>query len=282
MNDIAQDLNRHKLKSHIKELMSKNFGPEMYPELKKVGGLANAMNNEFERLGSLLRVVNDETIRKLPMTYARVENASKFSQIYIAAKEKLYLPDFWRDGACLAHGATDNISDLIKAIDYWLNQDISTQDLALQFSFVNPSDKAVHFDNNKEIEYAWNNLATEDDDKGLKEFIDVASKNEVLNKLFPFTSLYTLCFSKCTGYPYDSTGLPNVTMIDNRNFCLPGGLPENEKIQHENLSSKGRLYLVTIDRTQIIGKGDANEALKMVMDNLPNDIGPARKGIAMG
>src|SRR5580765_4064334 len=102
----------------------------MYPELEKAGGLSNALNLEFAKINSTLKAAVDDNLNKLPFTYARVENGYKFSQIYIAAEEKLYLPDFWRNGACLAHAKTDTILNLAKAVDFWLSQEVSTQELS--------------------------------------------------------------------------------------------------------------------------------------------------------
>lgn len=252
----------------------------MYPELEKMGGLANAINLEFEKLHSTLKVVGDENNDKIPVTYARVENGNKFSQIYLAAEEKLYLPDFWRDGVCLAHGSIASISDLAQAVLYWLTQNVSTQELSKQFNFVQPNDKAKAFDENKEVEYMWKCLVSEDDTLGLKEFIDLASKDEFLNKLFPFTSLYTLCFSKCTGFPFDTTDLPNVTPIEYIHFALPKNTSEYAKVRHVASASNNKLYVITKNKTQYVGEGNAIESLKIVRDNLPNDIKPARKGTA--
>lgn len=252
----------------------------MYPELEKVGGLANAINLEFEKLKSTLKVAVDENYGKIPVTYARVEEGNKFSQIYIAAEEKLYLPDFWREGACLAHGSIDSISDLAQAVHYWLTQNVSTQELSKQFNFVQPNCKAEAFDKNKEVEYTWKRLVSEDDSLELKEFIDLASKDEVLNKLFPFTSLYTLCFSKCTGFPFDTTDLPNVTPIEYIHFALPKNTSEYAKVRQVASTTNSKLYVVTKNKTQYVGEGNAFESLKIVRDNLPNDIKPARKGTA--
>lgn len=252
----------------------------MYPELKKVGGLANAINLEFEKLHSSLKVVVDKNYDKIPVTYARVENGNKFSQIYLAAEKKLYLPDFWRDGVCLAHGSINSTSDLAQAVQYWLTQNVSTQELSKQFSFVQPNDKAKAFDENKEVEYMWKCLVSEDDSLGLKEFIDLASKDEYLNKLFPFTSLYTLCFSKCTGFPFDTTDLPNVTPIEYIHFVLQKNTSEYAKIRHVASATNSKLYVVTKNKTQYVGEGSAIESLKIIRDNLPNDIKPARKGTA--
>ena len=99
----------------------------MYHEIEKYGNINKALNLEFEKIKSPLRVKEDESMDKIPLTYARVENGNKFSQIYLAAKEKIYLPDFWRNGVCLANGQTSEISELVKAIDYWLLKDVSTR-----------------------------------------------------------------------------------------------------------------------------------------------------------
>lgn len=252
----------------------------IYSELVKAGGLKKAINAEFEKLHSVLRVVEDEQLDKLPFTFALIENEQKFSQVHIAAEQKLYLPDFWRDGVCLANGSTDNLSKLAAAIDYWLTQNVSTKEFAEKFNFVTASEKSRAFDENNEVEYMWNCLLKDNDSLGLEEFIKLAAENNKLNKLFPFTSLYTLCFSKCTGYPFDTTDLPNVTPIEYIHFSLQKNTAEYAKIRNNSTLSKSKIYVVTNNKTQYVGEGNATEALKLVCDNLPKDIGPAIKGIA--
>lgn len=252
----------------------------MYPEIKKVGGLASAINLEFEKLHSDLKVVVNKGYDQLPLNYAIVENGNKFSQIYLAAKEKLYLPDFWRDGVCLAHGRIDKISDLARAVDYWLTQNVTTQELAKQFSFVRPNEKAKAFDENKEVDFMWKSLVSEDDSLGLKEIIELASKDECLSKLFPFTSLYTLCFSKCTGFPFDTTDLPNVTPIEYIHFVLPMNTSEYAKVRGASSALDSKLYVVTKNKRQYVGEGNAFETLNIILDILPKDLKPARKGTA--
>ncbi|MFM7855452.1 MAG: DUF6193 family natural product biosynthesis protein, partial [Flammeovirgaceae bacterium] len=176
----------------------------MYPELEKAGRLSKALDIEFAKANSSLRVSVSKDLDKIPFAYASVEKGNKFCQVYIAAESKFYLPDFWRDGVCLAHAKTDNIFDLVKVINLWLTQDVSTSELVERFRFVEPNDKARAFDENKEVEYTWNYLLQNESKTDLHDFIKLAINDEVLNKLFPFTSLDTLCFSRCTGYPFDT------------------------------------------------------------------------------
>src|ERR1700748_2554781 len=127
-----------------------------YPELSSVGGLENALNLEFRKINSPLSVSDDGALSaKMPVTYARVEKENKFSQIYLAADEKLYLPDFWRDGVCLAHGKTDNLRELAKVLTFWLCEDVATKKLSEEFPFVLPNAKATAFDEGREVQYTW-------------------------------------------------------------------------------------------------------------------------------
>jgi hypothetical protein len=261
----------------FKIFKSKTPTQTMYPELDKVGGLQNAIDIEFERLNSLLRVSRDNELEKLPLTYARIENRQKFSQVYIGAKEKLFLPDFWKEGVCLAHGQTTNISDLAQVLDFWLCKDITTRELANKFAFVVPNDKAFAFDDNKEVEYTWNVILQDQDRAELTDFIKLAIKDEVLNKLFPFTSLCTLCFSRCTGYPYDTVDLPNVTPKQFEFFAPIKGAKNITEQERNKLESQ---FLVTKNRSEYLGEGNAEEALKIVKANLPDNVQPARKGTA--
>ncbi|MEO5685383.1 MAG: DUF6193 family natural product biosynthesis protein [Chitinophagaceae bacterium] len=234
------------MNSLIYKLKSKLFRQTKYPEIEKVGGLANAINFEFEKLNSALKVAVDEHYDEIPVTYAKVEKGNKFSQIYIATEEKLYLPDFWLDGVCLAHGSIASLSDLAQAVHYWLTQKVTTQELSERFNFVQPNGKAEAFDKNKEVEYTWMSLVSEDDSLGLKEFIDLASTDELLNKLFPYTSLSTLCFSKCTGFPFDTTDLPNVTPIEYMHFSLPNITSDYAKLRQVAYVPNGKLYVVRL------------------------------------
>jgi hypothetical protein len=228
----------------------------MYVEIEKVGSLDKALDLELAKINSAFRVKVDEDLKaKFPIVYARVENENKFSQIYIAAERKLYLPDFWRDGVCLANGSTPDINQLAMVIDYWLGNNITTKALYQKFPFVTPDDKAHAFDIGREVEYSWHQTLNHPPTDHLKEAISLAMDDEVLSKLFPFTSLNRLCFSKCTGYPY-TNDIATINPVDKGYFEVR--LPNN----------------------QLLGSGTAAEALKILKDSLPANIGPAVKGTA--
>ncbi|UOX32962.1 DUF6193 family natural product biosynthesis protein [Flavobacterium sediminilitoris] len=266
-------------KKFLNIFKSKTTIQKMYPELENVGGLRNAIDIELKKLNSTLKVSQDNELDKIPLTYARIENGHRFSQVYISAEEKIYLSDFWKEGVCLANGQTKDISELAQVIDFWLCNDISTKELADKFLFVLPNDKAFAFDENKEVEYAWN-LILNDQSKPrteLNAFLKLAINDNILNKLFPFTSLYTLCFSRCTGYPYDTLDLPNVTPKQFENYFPIKGA---KRINELDINRFEIQFVVTKNRNEYLGEGNAEEALKIVKANLPDNIEPARKGTA--
>lgn len=230
---------------------------KVYPEIAKAENLKRALNNEFDVIDSSLAVVENEDMDKLPFSFALVELKNKFSQVYIAAEERLYLPDFWKDGVCLAHGAINDIRSLAVSIDTWLTTDIKISELACRFNFIKLSTKALVFEDGNEVQYTWNSLLNDPGRSELHLFIQLAIKDEILGKLFPFTSLSRLCFSRCTGYPYS--------------YDLPIVYPVWEK---------DNVFEVRLCDDSLIGTGSAKEALEMIKNNLPSDIGPAVKGPA--
>ena len=256
----------------MKNLIQKLFKKDLYPELTKAGGLCIGLNNTLESIGSEIRVRNDQ-MEELSFAYARVEKNNKFSQIYIASEEKLFLSDFWKDGVCLANGKTEEITEIAKSLDYWLKNDVSTKKLSTKFKFIQPNEKSESFDRGNEIEYTWNKIL-ENGFNELNQFIELAINDDTINKLFPYTSLYTLCFSRCTGYPYDSTDLPNVTPKSNA-----WTLPESTKKDIKTESPIDEIiYVVSKNKNEYIGQGNAEKALRLVKDNLPKGTLSVKKG----
>jgi hypothetical protein len=89
---------------------------ELYPDLIALGGLANALQSALREIGSALTVSElDKRINFV--VYARVESGSRSSQVYIAAKERLFLFDFWARGVMLAQGRTPQLAEMARAID---------------------------------------------------------------------------------------------------------------------------------------------------------------------
>lgn len=230
---------------------------EFYPEIAKAGNLKAALNNEFETINSKLAVSENGNMDMIPFSYAHVELENKFSQVYIAVEKKLYLPDFWKEGVCLAHGGINDIRLLATSLDCWLTRDIKISELAGQFNFIKLNPKALAFEDGDEIKYTWNSLLNDPDHSELHPFIQIAIEDEILGKLFPFTSLSRLCFSRCTGYPYT--------------YDLPIVCP---------VWGKDNIFEVRLLDSSLIGTGNAKEALEIIKNIIPTNMGPAVKGTA--
>lgn len=268
------------IKIFFKYIKAKLSGNAFYIEIEKAGGLNNALNLELINQKSYLKIQDDEVLKPIPFAFARIENKNKFSQVSIAKKEKLYLVDFWKDGVCLTHGKTNNILELVKTINFWLTEDVTIKVLSDKFHFVETSERAKIYEENKEVEFKWNTLIEDNGNTKLDEFAKLAMKDEIIGKLFPYTSLYTLCFSRCTGFPFSSDDLPNVTPEEVSNFLFFNTNPVN-KGKNINFESKDeKKFIVTKNKTEFIGSGNAMEALKLVKENLPTDVKPAIKGTA--
>jgi hypothetical protein len=116
----------------------------------EAGGLADALQRELESVGSTLRVrtlMDDGHDRKIVRhfpSYAVVEYEERFSQVYIAAKERLFLFDFWKRGVVLANASTPDLKNVALAINLWVAQKATTGDLAGAYSFVVPALISVH------------------------------------------------------------------------------------------------------------------------------------------
>ncbi len=225
---------------------------ELYADVIAAGGLVTAVQQALHRNDSSL-VATGIAESRFP-TYARVEREARFSQIFIAAEERLFLFDLWRDGVMYGNGQTPDIDEMATAIDHWIGRCVSVAEIG-QLECVKLTESASVYDEGCEVEHRWK-MYLSDADPFLRElmpFIRLAAQQPVLRRLFPYASHSTFCFSRCTGYPF-SFDCPNVTPIATGQFRVakPGG--------------------------HTLGTGDAEAAVSLVLGNLPPDCGPAIRG----
>ena len=175
----------------------------LYPDLVAAGGLCNALQAALTAAGSGLRVSGLDPAVNF-VVYARVESGPRFSQVYIAAQERLFLFDFWSRGVMLAQGGTPDLAGVAGAIDRWITSGCTTSELASVFDFVAVEPRAASYESGDEVEHRWRDYLANMGDRfpELTSFVRAASCRRELRQLFPFTSLNTFCFSRCTGYPF--------------------------------------------------------------------------------
>jgi hypothetical protein len=229
---------------------------DWYPDLIALGGLPTALQSALREIGSVLTVSElDNGINFV--VHARVESPPRFSQVYIAAQERLFLFDFWARGVMLARGQSPHLSETGGAIDKWVASSCTAAQLAAAFRFVVVEPTAAAYERGNEVEERWRSYigGIQIRFPELVPFVQAASRRPELRQLFPYTSLNMFCLSRCTGYP----------------FCrdTPFVRPIN-KGQYEVVSASGA----------VLGRGDAEEAADLVVVNLPLGCGPAVPGTA--
>lgn len=224
----------------------------LYPDLVAAGGLSAVLQAKLTAIGSPLCVFDSNQLGVLPFHYARVEWKHRFSQVYAAAEERLFMFDCWERGVALAKGRTPDLGELADAINLWVASECSTSDAAKAFRFILPEPRALDYERGTDVEARWTDYLTQMDahHAELVAIVAAASRRPELRRLFPFTSLNTLHFSRCTGYPF-TRDVPFVRP-------LPGGQ-----------------YQVVDPSDVVLGQGDAEMAADLVVRHLPPGCGAA-------
>ncbi|MCL4295874.1 MAG: hypothetical protein KJ077_09115 [Anaerolineae bacterium] len=247
----------------------KQVDKEFYPDLVAAGGLPLALKNALDGFGQILPVNTVTDVNFIP--YARAEEGSRFSQVYIAAGKRLFLFDFWSQGVVFAHGESNNLSDVAQAIYIWIKEKASIETMQNRFNFFVPTEAGKAHEAGTIVEHQWQGLLTrwKEEEKHIpksypspRPLIEAAMQRPELRQLYPFTSLNRLCFSRTTGYPF-THDCPQAEPLGNGKFRGYSAQFNNEQKYYE-----------------IIGEGTAEEVIEMLVNHLPADCGPAINGTA--
>ena len=247
--------------------LSKEVKPDLYPDLVTAGSLSIALAQALANLGSPLQPVSLINF----LVFARTERGSRFCQMYIAAHERLFIFDFWSKGVGYGKGSTSSLHDAAQAIHFWLIEQPDLARMQDRFSFFTADAQGLAHEAGEAVEYQWERLrkswarSAEEHPDALSPLplIEAAMQQPELRQLFPFTSLYSLHFSRTTGYPF-THDCPYAIPVANGRFRAYHPPPAAD------VESMG----------EIIGEGDANEVSSMLAANLPPNCGPAVDGTA--
>lgn len=229
---------------------------ELYPDVVAAGGLPGLLQDTLSDIGSDLEVTDAGTFQSYFPAYSIVIQGARFSQLYMATEERLFLSDFWNRGVLLANGSTPDLEATAGAMDHWTTTLCRASELEERFEFVTPTEDAEIYEKGQEVEHSWQQYLSyvPKEFPELAEFVREAATHQELRQLFPYTSMNQFCFSRCTGYPY-TYDTPHVVPLGNARF--------------EVLLGDHR-----------IGSGDAGEAVNLVKAHLPPGCGPAVPGTA--
>lgn len=250
----------------------------LYGDIAEVGGLSAAIQAQLNAIGSTLCVTKtDPALPRLPFDWDVVRHQHRFCQTTIAANQRLFMVDFWDRGICLGHGSTPSIAKLAEVINAWVGETSSYSDLQLRFPFVGFEAIAACHEQGAaaEVEQKWQLVYSRekrDDTNGvLLPLVEKAMESPVLRRLFPFTSLNALCFSRCTGYPLSGdcpAACPSPWAVK-QGFLTP-----------EQRSAMGSEKPFTVYKDHFLGQDDAAEAVELIVRHLPPGCGPAVQGTA--
>lgn len=238
--------------------LAKQVDADLYPDVNAAGSLADALGQALRKIGSPLK--SESTINFL--VFAEVRNESRFCQMYIVARERLFTFDFWTTGVAYGKGACSDLNEAAEAIHFWIIEAPDIAAMQNRFKFFMPTEQGLAHETGKAVEHQWDRLVTTWATPENAAFafsplrlIQAVSQRAELRQLFPFTSMSSLHFSRTTGYPF-TRDCPFATPIGDGRFRAysPSG--------------------------ELIGEGNAEEVIGMLIANLPVDCGPAVNGTA--
>jgi hypothetical protein len=184
----------------------------------------------------------------------RVEKNRRFCQVFPYPETGLFGYDLWDRGVMLGDAGTTDPVEAARCIHAWVEGMATPSQIKRLFPFVTLRPIAEPFENDREVEWEWGEMeqAARKYMPALVPLVVAARERQELRDLFPFTSHECLCLSRCTGYPFSGD--------------CPSAVPAG-----------GGQYTIFVSGREV-GRGDAQRAGQMLIDHLPTNCGPARKG----
>ena len=202
----------------------------------------------------------------------RAIGSRRHSQISLAAQERLIMSDLWEGGVCVGDASSTSFSEVAKFLQAALSQHLSLtalQNVVLCFHANNKGlaqekGAAAYVDNAWE-DYArmLNETHPNSSMASLVPLLEATAQVAQLRQLMVFTSMYWLCFSCCTDYPF-SGDCPCAGYNAETNQYEIYPAEENPANPHSKFFSAR----------------NATEAAQMLADALPPNCGPAVLGTA--
>lgn len=246
------------------------FPNEFYPDLVKPGDLAACLLDGFGEINIDLKVKTfREGMESLPELkdftgillihsrgYAHIEYKHRSANLFCETERRMFSLSLTDHGIGIAHSRTPDITGTARLFRRWILDRVSPETLASEFCFIELIERKSA---REEVEERWNryqeSIAEEHPD--LIAFFEVASRTPKLRELYPFTSMYYFCFSRCTHYPFTNDCPVVKPLYDNQN--------------RKTIPNRYEVHL----NEKILRAGNAQEAVQLVLDHLPDNCGPA-------
>lgn len=239
----------------------------LYPDIGASGSLAQLLNTRFARIGSPLRCQDVKRKHSLQFASVRVEGGS--SRISADPTKRLFrLDDLWLDGVSLGSQSRPTPEEVALALHGLIVLRQNPLEFPEQFSWLLLDDYGRAFFGGVKAytDKQWHDL---DEDlfqsewtsmKDLHPVLVAARAHPKLGVLYPFTTIATLHFSLCTGYPFEIECSGIAATLEDGVYMVH---------HREAARYKGIEF-----------QGSAEDAIAFIAAQLPLDCGPARQGTA--
>jgi hypothetical protein len=140
------------------------------------------------------------------------------------SRERVFCLQFWTRGVCMARGTTQELPAVADAMHCW-QSGMPVTPLVSAWPFLESNGFAEAFERGdaEAIDYRWRryheNSPPAPQLTRLHPFVAVAFREPRLRVLLPYTSHWTLLFSRTAGYPY-SRDCPSVQPLDDGRFLV--------------------------------------------------------------
>ncbi|QDT92623.1 DUF6193 family natural product biosynthesis protein [Gimesia algae] len=244
-----------------------------YPELTATDSLASLLCQKLGGTDTKLRVVHyresignpsvasDEQSVLLQYSHWNVTFQNSERSIYLtcAADKRLFTCQCSEREIPLARVETSCLEAVAHLFRLWVLDRIDPAELAIS-RVVGSVQVFPCISAHKVVAAQWDayhdHLA--DGHLDLFDFYQAAKATPELRQLFPFTSMWYLCFSRCTHYPF-TRDCPHVR-------------PKQNFINYEIIPGYYEVFL----RERYLGEGPAERAAQIVVQYLPRNCGPAQ------
>jgi hypothetical protein len=253
--------------------LASTIDERLYPDVAAAGGLVEAFRFHLESLGMKIEVAGGAP--EVSLACARVERAGRSSTLYAAARERLFLFDFWSKGVHMGTGTSGDLSVTAEAVVRWLDGEAGVAEMESAFPFFEKTEQAPAFEQGRGLDYQWRRLGTvlAETLPELVPLLEEAVRRPELRKLFPYTNLNRLCFSRTTGAPY-TKDCPFAQPMPGGRFVVM--THDHDEKEQDTIPDDVRTAV--LGPVHILGEGNASEAAQLIVEGLPEGCGRAVDG----
>ncbi len=178
------------------------------------------------------------------------------SYLYCLAERRMFCISFSDEGIELARAQTVDLAESASLFRRWCIDYVSPTVLASEYSYLDLIERKSA---KEEVDMRWkayhDHLA--DGHLDLFDFYKVALHTPMLRQLYPYTSMFCFCFSRCSHYPF-TTDCPHIK--PKCDFKSGQVIPD---------------YYEVFLRNRYLGEGTGEDAAQIVVRYLPRNCGPA-------